>query len=132
MQMQMLHLILINQFSVAPRTGAWIETMNSKVKELFDYCYNSISSQEYKIKGKKKFVPQEPLTEQQILEETVNSLLYLASKKLNDDRFNKIYNYVLIPKGSNKKIKKIVDSISYLDIFNFISPGSEGFPEKTK
>jgi len=103
--------------------------MNNQVKELFDYCYNAISSQKYKIEGKKKLAPQEPLTEQQILEETVNSLLYLASKKLNDDRFKKVYNYVLTPKGSNKKMKKIVDSISYLDILNFISPGSEGFPE---
>lgn len=105
--------------------------MNNQVKELFDYCYNAISSQKYKIEGKKKLAPQEPLTEQQILEETVNSLLYLASKKLNDDRFKKVYNYVLIP-GGPKKMKKIVDSISYLDILNFISPGSEGFPEKNQ
>lgn len=102
--------------------------MNNQARELFDYCYNSISSQKYKIKGKKKFAPQEPLTEKQVFEETVNSLLYLASKKLNDDRFDKIYDYVLTPKGSNKKMKKVVDSISYLDILNFISPGSESFP----
>ncbi len=107
--------------------------MNNNIKELFDYCYTAISSQKYKIKGEKNLAPQEPLTEQQILEETVNSLLYLAFKKLDDNRFNKVYSYFLIPRASgSKEMKKIVDSISYLDIFNFISPGSEGFPEKTK
>lgn len=102
--------------------------MNNQLKELFDYCYNAISSQKYKIEGKKKFAPQEPLTEQQILEETVNSLLYLASQKLKDKRFKQIYDYVLIPNGPSK-LKKIVDELSYLDIMNFISPGSEGFPQ---
>jgi len=102
--------------------------MSDQVKELFDYCYTAISSKRYKIEGKKKLAPQEPLTEQQILEETVNSLLYLASQKLKDKRFKQIYDYVLIPNGPSK-LKKIVDELSYLDIMNFISPGSEGFPQ---
>ena len=102
--------------------------MNKQVQELFDYCYNSLSDGKYTVKGKKKLSPQNPLSEEQLIDETINSLLYLAAKKNDDKRFIKIYDYILVPKGP-KKIQHLIESLSYLDIMNFISPGSEGFPE---
>lgn len=105
--------------------------MNESLKQLFDHCYESLTNGKYTVKTLTKKDSTHPfgnLTQEQAIDETMNSLLYLAAKKINDKRFKKVYDYVLIPNGPSK-LKKLVDEVSYLDIMNFISPGSEGFPE---
>lgn len=108
-------------------------TLVNNLTQLFDHCYDSLTNGEYTAKTFTKNSPEltGKLKQEQAIEETMNSLLYLASQKLKDKRFKKVYDYVLIPNGP-AKLKKIVDQISYLDIMNFISPGSEGFPENNK
>lgn len=103
--------------------------MNKQLQALFDHCYNSFLAGKYTAKTFKKNYPTPTgaLTQEQAIEETTNSLLYLSAKKINDKRFAKIYDYVLIPNGPSK-IKKMADQLSYLYIMNFISPSSEGFP----
>lgn len=106
-------------------------TPSFALKQLFDHCYDYFLKGKYSSKTFKKdsLVPTGELTEEQAIEETMNSLLYLASQKLKDNRFKKIYDYVLIPNGP-AKIKKLTEEVSSLDIMNFISPGSEGFPQR--
>ena len=105
--------------------------MNEALEQLFGHCFSSLTTGKYTSKTLNKKNPPIPtgeLTEEQAIEESMNSLLYLAAKKIKDNRFKKVYDYVLIPNGP-AKIKKLTEDVSYLDIMNFISPGSEGFPQ---
>ena len=74
--------------------------------------------------------PEGKMDSQKAKAEVDNYLLYLAAEQLKDKRFKQVYEYVLIPNVS-AKIRQLANEASYLDIMNFISPGSEGFPQVT-
>lgn len=74
--------------------------------------------------------PEGKMDSQKAKAEVDNYLLHLAAEQLKDKRFKQVYEYVLIPEVS-PKIQKLANEASYLDIMNFISPGSEGFPQVT-
>lgn len=73
--------------------------------------------------------PRSPTTEQVAIEEAVNYLLWDAASKLRDlKRFNKYFSYILKP-SLPTSLKAILDKATPREIFEFISPESEGFPE---
>ena len=105
----------------------------ASLKDFFNHCYEALLNGDYTIRSLKKNAvspSKGKLDQAQAIEEVTNFFLCLAAKKIKDKRFNKLYDYVLIPEVP-EKIKKIIRDASYLDIMNFISPGSEGFPQVT-
>jgi len=100
------------------------------IKKVFRFCSEKISRNEFSFIGIKPddFV----LSDQKVCDETTNFLLFIAAKKADDfKRFKKVYDYICLPNHLDE-IQDDIDKLSYLDILNYLSPGSKGFPTKQK
>jgi len=103
------------------------------LREVAESCFSAILQGNYTVehfRANPMPHPEGKMDSQKAKAEVDNYLLYLAAEQLKDKRFKQVYEYVLIPNVS-AKIRQLANEASYLDIMNFISPGSEGFPQVT-